>query len=266
MTRRRAPMTVAALAAAALALLPGRTDCAAAQTPSEPVEITAQDGLEWRQNEKALIAEGNVVLTRGAVKLEAESVSAYYRDSTASDDRQEVYRVDASGDVRIASDGTTGFGDSAAYDLDQGVFVLSGGKPRFVATDLTVTATQNLEYWQQKKLAIARGGAVAQSGNRRISADILSAYVESAGDGEGKLKRVEAIGGVVITTPEDTAKGREAVYEAASGLATLCGDVEVRRGDNVLRGKCAEVNLNTGVSRLVGGGGGVTGLVREQEN
>lgn len=261
--RRR--VIIAVFAAAVLSLQPGRVDRAAAQAGSEPVEITAQEGLEWRQKEMALIAEGSVVLTRGTTKLQAETVSAYYRDSTAGD-RQEVYRVDASGGVQIASDGTVGFGDNAAYDLDQGVFVLSGGVPRLEATELTVTASQNLEYWEQKKLAIARGGAVAESGDRKIIADILSAYVEPSGEGEGKLQRVEAIGAVVITTPDDTARGKEAVYIAATGLATLCGDVEVRRGNNVLRGKCAEVNLNTGVSRLVGGGGNVTGLVQQDGN
>lgn len=254
---------IAAAMGTAMLIQPGIS--VAQSTVPEPVEITAQDGLEWRQNEKTLIAEGSVVLTRGALKLEAESVSAYYRDSKTSD-QQEVFRVDASGDVQIASDGATGYGDNAAYDLDQGVFVLSGGEPRFEATNLVVTASQNLEYWQQKRLAVARGGAVAQSGNRRIVADILSAYVQSSGEDEGKLQRVEAIGAVVISTPEETAKGKEAVYDAGSGLATLCGDVEVRRGDNVLRGKCAEVNLNTGVSRLLGGGGNVTGLIEQQGN
>jgi lipopolysaccharide export system protein LptA len=256
---------IAVFAATVVLMQPARIELAAAQASFEPVEITAQDGLEWRQNEKALIAEGSVILTRGTMKLQAQTVSAYYRDSTVGD-RQEVYRVDASGSVQIASDGTTGYGDNAAYDLDQGVFVLSGGEPRLEATELTVTASQNLEYWEQKKLAIARGGAVAESGDRKIVADILSAYVEPSGDDRSKLQRVEAIGAVVITTPDDTAKGKEAVYVAATGLATLCGDVEIRRGDNVLRGKCAEVNLNTGVSRLVGGGGNVMGLVEQEDN
>ena len=248
-------------AATLLLLLPIAVGGVAAQEKSDPVEITAQDGLEWRQNEKALIAEGSVVLTRGAMKLQAETVSAYYRDSKGGDG-QEVYRIDASGNVRIASEGARGYSDTAAYDLDQGVFVLSGGKPRLEATKLIVTASQNLEYWEQKKLAVARGKAVALSGDRKIVADVLSAYVEPSGGDEAALRRVEAIGGVVITTPDDTARGEEAVYDAASGLATLCGDVEVRRGQNVLRGKCAEVNLNTGVSRLVGGGASVKGLVQ----
>jgi lipopolysaccharide export system protein LptA len=226
-----------------------------------PIEITAGDGLEWRRTEKVMVAAGGVVLTRGTMKLEADSVSAWYRDGK-DDGNQEVYRIDAAGTVRLASDGAKGFGESAAYDLDQGVFVLSGGKPRFEAEQLVVTAAQNLEYWEVKRLAVARGDAVAENGDRKIRADVISAYVESADDGKTELSRVEAIGGVRISTPEDSAKGNEAVYDAKSGVATLCGNVEIRRGPSVLKGKCAEVNLNTGVSRLIGGGGSVKGLVQ----
>jgi lipopolysaccharide export system protein LptA len=195
------------------------------------------------------------------MKLEAESVSAWYRDGKDSQS-QEVYRIDAAGNVRVVSDGAKGFGESAAYDLDQAVFVLSGGKPRFEAEKIVVTAAQNLEYWEIKQLAVARGGAVAENGDRKIRADVISAYVESTDDSKTELSRVEAIGGVSISTPEDSAKGNEAVYDAKTGVATLCGNVEIRRGPSVLKGKCAEVNLNTGVSRLIGGGGSVKGLVQ----
>lgn len=249
----RAITAVILVVAAGLAL--------AARAAETPIEITAGDGLEWRRSEGVLVAAGGVVLTRGAMKLEADSVNAWYRDGKDGKD-QEVYRIDAAGKVRLASDGATGFGESAAYDLDQGVFVLSGGKPRFEAEQLTVIATQNLEYWEIKQLAVARGGAVAENGDRKIRADVISAYVESADDGKTELNRVEAIGGVRINTPDDSASGNEAVYDAKSGLATLCGDVEIRRGPNVLKGKCAEINLNTGVSRLIGGGAGVKGLVQ----
>lgn len=234
---------------------------AAALAAEIPIEISAGDGLEWRRTEKVLVAAGGVVLTRGAMTLEAESVSAWYRDGKDSQN-QEVYRIDAVGNVRVVSGGAKGFAESAAFDLDQAVFVLSGGKPRFEAEQLVVTAAQNLEYWEIKQLAVARGGAVAENGDRKIRADVISAYVESADDNKTELSRVEAIGGVIISTPEDTAKGNEAVYDAKSGVATLCGNVEIRRGPSVLKGKCAEVNFNTGVSRLIGGGGSVKGLVQ----
>jgi lipopolysaccharide export system protein LptA len=35
-------------------------------------------------------------------------------------------------------------------------------------------------------------------------------------------------------------------------VATLVGDVKISRGENQLNGGYAEVNLNTGVSRLLG--------------
>ena len=229
-----------------------------------PIEISAGDGLEWRRDEKVLVAAGGVVLTRGAMKLEAHSVSAWYREGKDGKD-QEVYRVDAAGNVRLATEGAKGFGETAAYDLDQGVFVLSGGKPRFEAEQLVVTAAQNLEYWEIRQLAVARGDAVAESGDRKIRADVISAYVQSGDGGKTELSRVEAIGGVTIVTPDDSAKGNEAVYDAKSGVATLCGNVEIRRGPSMLKGKCAEVNLNTGVSRLIGGGGSVKGLVQPQK-
>lgn len=234
---------------------------AVAHAAEIPIEISAGDGLEWRRTEKMLHATGGVVLTKGKTKLEANALSAWYRED-AKGKKQQVYRVDATGNVRLSSDGTKAYGANAAYDLDQGVFVLSGGKPRLEAEKLTVTASQNLEYWQTKRLAVARGGAVAQSGDRTIKADVISAYIVTGDGGKTELSRAEAVGKVRIEAPEDSAKGDEAVYDAKTGVATLCGDVEIRRGTNVLKGKCAEVNLNTGVSRLVGGGGSVKGLVR----
>lgn len=253
MTRRGTKLFVSLLVSAGFV--------AAAMAAEIPIEISAGDGLEWRRTEKVLVAAGGVVLTRGAIKLEADSVNAWYRESQDGKD-QEVYRIDAAGTVRLTSEGAKGYGESAAYDLDQGVFVLSGGKPRFEAEQLVVTAVQNLEYWEIKQLAVARGGAVAENGDRKIRADIISAYVESVDGGKTELTRVEAIGGVRITTPDDSASGNEAVYDARTGMATLCGNVEVRRGPSVLKGKCAEVNLETGVSRLIGGGGSVKGLVQ----
>jgi len=253
--------------AAVLVVAAGKVQDARAQDADAPLEITAQDALEWRRNDNTLIAEGDVVVTRGTVRLQADRVSAYYRDTKASgaEEKQEVYRVDAVGHVRIDTEDARAYGDSAAYDLDQAVFVLTGGTPRFVAADLTVTAAENLEYWQDRQLAVARGKAVASSGDRRIAADVLSAYVRSGHDGATELQKVEAFGAVSITTPVERASGEQAVYDADTGVATLCGNVEIRRGDNSLKGDCAEFNLNTGVSRLLGGGGGIRGLVRPED-
>lgn len=240
---------------------PAEAQTAAMGGEGPPIEIEADDGLEWRRDLKTLIATGNVLVVRGDLELRAETVSAHYRDRKDGEGN-EVYRMDASGAVRIISEGARAFGEKAVYDLDQSVFVLTGGQPRLETQGAMVTANQNLEYWQAKKLAVARGGAVAVTGDRKLAADILSVYVEPGENGQLELRRLEAVGSVVLTTAEDVATGDEAVYDAKSGIATLCGNVEITRGQNRLRGKCAEINLNTGVSRLIGGGGRIQGIVQ----
>ena len=81
--------------------------------------------------------------------------------------------------------------------------------------------------------------------------------------GENRIERVDAIGNVVITTPEEVVRGDEGVYDVLREVATLDGGVRVTRGENQLNGERAEVNLKTGVSRMLPGkksGGRVKGL------
>jgi lipopolysaccharide export system protein LptA len=48
----------------------------------------------------------------------------------------------------------------------------------------------------------------------------------------------------------DTVSADRGVYNVASGIATLTGTVQIIRGRNRLNGCRAEVNLNTGISKL----------------
>jgi lipopolysaccharide export system protein LptA len=78
----------------------------------------------------------------------------------------------------------------------------------------------------------------------------------------GKLEKVEAFGHVSVRTPTDTAIGERAVYVPDSGIARLAGNVRITRGQNQLDGQEAEVNMNTGIARLLRGSKErVTGLV-----
>ena len=68
------------------------------------------------------------------------------------------------------------------------------------------------------------------------------------------MKQIDAIKNVVISTPNEIVRASEGVYDVQSGIATLTGSVKITRGQNQLNGESAVVNLNTGVSRLYGGG------------
>jgi lipopolysaccharide export system protein LptA len=266
-----------------------------------PIEITATDGIEWRQQDQAVIARGNARATRGVVAVDADRLIARYRprgggapQSTAPAPAQgsaanpvaasEIWRIEAEGRVRITSQTERATGERAVYDLDQAVMVLSGQGLALETPDQRITARESLEYWPQRRMAVARGGAVVTtSDNRRIAADTLVAYFTDAPQAEGqptpaarpgglpsgegsRIERVEAFGSVEIRTPDEVVRGERAAYAPPTGIARLTGGVRITRGENQLNGQEAIVDLRSGISRLVSAPGQrVQGLIVQQE-
>ena len=71
------------LTAAALLAVPSALAPAMAQaidfSKGGPIEVTAADGMEWRQNEQEVIANGQARAVRGDVTVTADTLIAHYR-------------------------------------------------------------------------------------------------------------------------------------------------------------------------------------------
>lgn len=215
----------------------------------EPVEITAEEGIEWRRKEKVYIASGKARAARGEIELFGDILSAFYRDG--ADGSTEVYRVEAHGNVRILSPNERVYGDDGYYDVERGVVTLTGKALRLETGGDSITANESLEYWEAKQLAVARGGAVASRGDKSLSADLLVGHFRKDDEGRLVLSQVDAEGQVEISTPTDFVTSKSGVYHVDKELAELIGDVKITRGEAQLNGEYAEVNLATGVSRLL---------------
>ncbi|WP_191084345.1 LptA/OstA family protein [Roseococcus microcysteis] len=257
-----------------------------------PVDITANDGIEWRQAEQVVVARGGARAERAGTAVDAARLLARYRPqpgatptpangprSEALGGSNEIWRLEAEGNVRISTATDVATGDRAVYDMDQSVLVLSGRNISLTTPQQAITARDSLEYWTQRRMAVARGNAlVVTEDGRRITADVLVAYLlEDANNpqaaaaraaprpgtqgaaspppGQGRLDRVELFGNVEIRSAEEVVRGDRGVYSAETGQARLLGNVRITRGQNQINGQEALVNLNTGVSRLVGQGG-----------
>jgi lipopolysaccharide export system protein LptA len=251
---------------AAAVLLPGASGVlfpgasgAAAQTlnfasgdSDAPIQVDADDGIEWEQDRQIFTARGNAVAERGNVTVRADVLQAYYRKKPAGG--TDIWRLDADGNVRINSDKEKAFGEKGVYDVDKAILVLSGSKVGLTTADDKITATRQLEWWENKRMAVARGNALAVRGERRLRADVLVAYFEKNKSGKSRISRVEAFDNVHIVTTTDTVTAARAVYYADSSIATLTGSVKITRGENQLNGCSAEVNMKTGISKLRGCG------------
>jgi lipopolysaccharide export system protein LptA len=301
----RAGLLAAALLLGAPAALAQSLDL----TQGGPIEITSDDGIEWRQQDQVVVARGNARAVRDGVTIDADRLIARYRPRSGAAappaaqagaspvSGSEIWRLEAEGNVRITSASETATGSRAVYDMDQAVMVLSGDGLALETPDQRITARQSLEYWPQRRMAVARGGAVVTTtDNRRITADTLVAYFTEQPAGEARpaaqpaaqpsaqparpglaglptgggeasrIDRVEAFGDVEIRTPEEVVRGERGIYSPQTGLARLLGGVRITRGDNQLNGQEAIVNLRSGIARLVSAPGQrVQGLIVPQQ-
>ena len=257
----------------------------------QPIQIQADSGIEWQQDQHLYIARGNAVATRGPSEVHADTLIAHYREvkgasasAQTGSGNTEVYRVDAEGHVTLKRDAQTVVGDNAVYDVDQALLVVTGkGLKLTTATD-TVTARDSLEWYDQKQVAVARGDAVAIRNGKTIKGDVLTSYmVKNAPDqakpgapagrtppahsgkpaatpaaaspgapgSDSKISRIDAQGHVTVLNATDTGHGDFGVYNADSGIATLIGNVVIVRAKDVIKGQYAVMDLNNNVSRML---------------
>ena len=289
-----------------------RPACAQAinMTQGGPITVTSQGGIEWRQLQQEVIADQDAKAVRGDVTVTGNELIAHYRKKAAAPGQpagqtaapaaaggaaaagspdglqgdNEIYLLEAQGDVHIFTPTDRAVGDHGAYDMDRGVLVLTGHDLKMTTPTYVVTSRDSLEYWSNQHMAVARGDAVLVTNTgRRIAADVLVAYTDAgpasgatpagqppaastasavtavhpsaaadpADPASGKLKLVDAIGHVVIMTATDIVQGDRAVYDPGLNIARIAGHVHITRGENELVGSEALVNMKTGVSRLL---------------
>ena len=240
------------------------------QKSGVPLEVYADQGLELSQDAKTVIGRGNAKAIRGRVTVTADVLIAHYREHSGTAGQapppakapgnggaapqpggnSEIWRVEATGHVTIASPSQTATGDHADYNIDDAVVVLTGTNLRLVTPTDTVTARDSLEFWERTHQAVARGNAVALRGEKRIQADVLVADFSKNSQQQMEIRRARGYDKVVLTTPHEVVTGDRADYLLETGIVNITGSVKMTRDDNQLDGGYAVVNLNTGVSRL----------------
>ena len=279
-----------------------------------PVEVTANDGMEWRRNEQMVIANGNARAVRGGVTVVADRLIARYRRKAnavpvaaavpagaapvpvptpaptlgatdADTGSNEIYRLEAEGNVRIFTATDVAVGDRAVYDIDQSVLLLTGSALKLTTPQQVMTARDSMEYWSARHMAVGRGLAtVTTADGRRVSGDTLVGYTKAPDPAagpkpaaaaapaakpgadplttSGKLERVEGFGNVEVRTATEVVHAARGVYIPDTGIARLAGNVRLTRGQNQLNGDEALVNMRTGISTMTRNPGGrIQGLV-----
>ncbi|HZD26907.1 MAG TPA: LptA/OstA family protein [Alphaproteobacteria bacterium] len=135
-----------------------------------------------------------------------------------------------------------------------------------------------LEVRQDQNLAIFSGNVQAAQGRIRLRADQVKVRYQARKKGKdqdggkdgnggnggapaaGTITRIDALGHVFVSSPEETAQGDAGVYEVPAKRITLTGNVVLTRGQNVIRGNRLVLDMASGRSHVEGGSNRVRGL------
>ena len=127
-------------------------------------------------------------------------------------------------------------------------------KPRIERDQPIQIVSDRLDAYNEKRMVVFSGNAVATQGARTIRSDRLTLYYRedqkrTGGstrevEGTGNLQRVEAKGHVTITEGDRIVTGEEALFEQDAQKITMTGGAVMREGANIIRGDRIIVFLN----------------------
>jgi lipopolysaccharide export system protein LptA len=120
-----------------------------------------------------------------------------------------------------------------------------------------------LEVDDKQKQAVFKGNVVARQAGFSLKAKELAVYYAGqpsgdiasanadAGGANGRIRRIEAKGKVLVTTNDDQSATSEwANFDVEQQIVTIGGNVVLSQGENVLRGDRLVIDLQSGKSRF----------------
>lgn len=120
-------------------------------------------------------------------------------------------------------------------------------------------AADRIEVQDRADRATFSGNVEVRQGGLTLNAPRLTVAYSNSGGLD--IDRIDASGGVRLTSPSETATGSFAIYDTGRRLITMIGDVTLTRGPNRLNGNRLVIDLTSG--RAVMDGGSAPGTQRE---
>lgn len=239
-------------------------------------EIMADESLNWDRDLKQYHALGNAVVKTENITLRADEIIAYYQ---TIDGQDRILRADAIGRVIAQNGASIAYGDKGVYHMESDIIVLIGKDLRVINQNGKITAKDTIEYWNKQNIAVARGDATLQQQDKFVRAGTLTAFInadqkqedapkqtqEQNNVGDSQVYRVDATGGVHVSTATEILVADQGVYLVPEQEFKLCGNLKITRGENQLNGECANLNMATGVSQMLGGSNRIQGLIVPQK-
>ncbi len=184
------------------------------------------------------------------MSLKSEKIEAFYDEVEGSS--MDINLVKAHKKVKITDKKLEIVGGHfAEYDLEKDYFAIFGKDLILTSDKNKLKSNKKMEYWRNKGVAIASGKAKAiKDAEFIIKGEKLIWYIDEV-DEKMDVKKILGFTNVSIRTNNEVAFSDKALYNKASGICKLFGNVKLQKGSSFLTGDYAEVDMNKGISKLL---------------
>ena len=119
-----------------------------------------------------------------------------------------------------------------------------------------VTADR-IEVQDRSDRAIFAGNVHVRQAELLLDTERLTVAYSGGADSGVQIRRLDAAGGVTVTSPSEKARGDFGIYDLDRKLITLIGNVRLARGANLVSGARLVIDLESGRAVIDGGPPGV---------
>lgn len=116
-----------------------------------------------------------------------------------------------------------------------------------------------IEVRDRERQAIFSGDVKVSQARLNLNATQLRVFYDRGEGANPVINRIDAEGGVTLTSPSERVRAAYGVYDVEDRQITMIGGVVLTRGDSVLRGQRLAIDLENGRSTLDGAATGGTG-------
>jgi len=116
-------------------------------------------------------------------------------------------------------------------------------------------AADRIEVQDRADRAVFAGNVKVRQGT--LTLDTARLTVAYSSGGGIQIRRLDAAGGVTVTSPSETARGNFGIYDLDARLITLVGDVRLAREGSTINGSRLLIDLQSGRAVIDGGAPGV---------
>ena len=116
-------------------------------------------------------------------------------------------------------------------------------------------SADRIEVQDRADRAIFAGNVKVRQAELSLDTERLTVAYSSSGGVQ--IRRLDAAGGVVVTSPSEKASGEFGIYDLDRKLITLIGNVRLTRGPNQVAGSRLVIDLDSGRAVIDGGPPGV---------